>query len=142
MIEIIPNWHPIWVHFAIALLATGSAIYLIFGWRTDPGASVPENPLVVARWMLWLGTTASLAALLTGYWASGSVAHDELGHANMIIHRNWAIGATLLFSIAAGWEFKRRVAVRASVLSTLLIVAVTVALLVTGFEGAENVYEH
>jgi uncharacterized membrane protein len=142
VIEIIPNWHPIWVHFAIALLITGTVIYAGFGWKVNSGNTGPTQPLVVSRWMLWLGAIASLASLLTGYWASTSVAHDDLAHANMLVHRNWAIGATVIFVLGAGLEFLRRNANKASVLSAVLFLAGSAALLVTGMEGAENVYEH
>ena len=142
MIEIIPNWHPIWVHFAIALLVTGTVIYAVFGWKANSGTTEPTQALVVSRWMIWLGAIASLVSLLTGYWASTSVAHDDLAHANMLVHRNWAIGATVIFVIGAGWEFLRRKANRAAVLSVALFLAGSAALLVTGMEGAENVYEH
>ena len=142
MIEIIPNWHPIWVHFAIALLVTGTVIYVGFGWKASSDTTEPTQPLVVSRWMLWLGAIASLASLLTGYWASTSVAHDDLAHANMLVHRNWAIGATVIFVIGAGWEFLRRKANKASVFPAALFLVGSAALLVTGMEGAENVYEH
>jgi uncharacterized membrane protein/ketosteroid isomerase-like protein len=142
VIEIIPNWHPIWVHFAIALLVTGTVIYVVFGWKASAGPIESTQPLVVSRWMLWLGAIASLASLLTGYWASISVAHDDLAHANMLVHRNWAIGATVIFAIGAGWEFLRRKANKASVLSAALFLVGGTALFVTGMEGAENVYEH
>jgi uncharacterized membrane protein/ketosteroid isomerase-like protein len=142
VIEIIPNWHPIWVHFAIALLVTGTVIYAVFGWKANSGTTEPTQALVVSRWMIWLGAIASLVSLLTGYWASTSVAHDDLAHANMLVHRNWAIGATVIFVIGAGWEFLRRKANRAAVLSVALFLAGSAALLVTGMEGAENVYEH
>ena len=142
MIEIIPNWHPIWVHFAIALLITGTVIYAVFGWKARSGMTEPTQPLIVSRWMLWLGAIASLASLLTGYWASTTVAHDDLAHANMLVHRNWAIGTTVIFVIGAGWEFLRRTANKASVLSAALFLAGSAALLMTGLEGAENVYEH
>jgi uncharacterized membrane protein/ketosteroid isomerase-like protein len=142
VIEIVPNWHPIWVHFAIALLVTGTVIYVVFGWKASSDTTEPTQPLVVSRWMLWLGAIASLASLLTGYWASTSVAHDDLAHANMLVHRNWAIGATVIFVIGAGWEFLRRKANKASVFSAALFLVGSAALLVTGMEGAENVYEH
>ena len=142
MIEIIPNWHPIWVHFAIALLITGTVIYAGFGWKAKSSNTELTQPLVVSRWMLWLGAIASLTSLLTGYWASTSVAHDDLAHANMLVHRNWAIGATVVFVLGAGLEFLRRKANKASVLSAVLFLAGSAALLVTGMEGAENVYEH
>jgi uncharacterized membrane protein len=150
VIEIIPNWHPIWVHFAIALLVTGTVIYAVFGWKASSGTTEPTQALtteptqalVFSRWMLWLGAIASLLSLLTGYWASTTVAHDDLAHANMLVHRNWAIGASAIFVIGAGWEFFRRKANRASVFSAALFLAGGAALLVTGMEGAENVYEH
>lgn len=142
MIEIIPNWHPIWVHFAIALLITGTVIYASFGWKANASNTEPTQPLVVSRWMLWLGAIASMASLLTGYWASTSVAHDDLAHANMLVHRNWAIGATVILVLGAGFEFLRRNTNKASVLSAVLFLAGSGALVVTGMEGAENVYEH
>jgi len=142
MIEIIPNWHPIWVHFAIALLATGAAIYLVFGWKPGKVAGAPSNALVVARWMLWLGAFSAVAALLTGYWASGTVAHDDVAHANMMVHRNWAFAATLFFTAVALLEYLRRNDVRASVFSALLLLVGSSTLLMTGLEGAENVYEY
>jgi uncharacterized membrane protein/ketosteroid isomerase-like protein len=142
VIEIIPNWHPIWVHFAIALLITGTVIYASFGWKANASNTEPTQPLVVSRWMLWLGAIASMVSLLTGYWASTSVAHDDLAHANMLVHRNWAIGATVIFVLGAGFEFVRRNTNKASVLSAVLFLAGSGALLVTGMEGAENVYEH
>ena len=141
MIEIIPNWHPIWVHFAIALLITSAGIFLLFGWRTGQ-ANRPSDALIVARWTLWLGVIAAAGALLTGYWASGSVAHDDVGHANMLVHRNWALIAAAIFALAAILEYVKRRAARASIFSILLVAAGGATLAVTGLEGAENVYEH
>ena len=141
MIDIIPNWHPIWVHFAIALLITSAGIFLLFGWRAGP-ANRPSDALIVARWTLWLGVIAAATALVTGYWASGSVAHDDLGHANMMLHRNWAISAAAIFALAAAIELRKRHDARASVFSICLVLAGGVALAVTGLKGAENVYEH
>ena len=51
MIEIIPNWHPILVHFTIGLLAISTALYAA-GY-----ALKKENLLIAARWNLWLGPT-------------------------------------------------------------------------------------
>ena len=141
MIDIIPNWHPIWVHFAIALLITSAGIFLLFGWRAGP-ANRPSDALIVARWTLWLGVIAAATALVTGYWASGSVAHDDLGHVNMMLHRNWAFSAAAIFALAAAVEFLKRAEARASVFSIFLVVAGSAALAVTGLKGAENVYEH
>jgi uncharacterized membrane protein/ketosteroid isomerase-like protein len=142
MIEIVPNWHPIWVHFAIALLITASGVYVLFGWNSGrAGAGMPAA-LIVSRWLLWLGVLAALTAVLTGLWAGNSVRHDELGHANMLVHRNWAIASTVLFGLVALVELLRRSRTRASVVSALLLLAGSAAIAKTGLEGAENVYEH
>lgn len=142
MIEIVPNWHPIWVHFAIALLITAAGIYLLLGWTSGRAGEGPPAALLVSRWLLWLGVLAALAALLTGFWASNSVQHDDLGHANMLVHRNWAIASAVLFGIVALFEFWRRNRTRASVISALLLLAGSAAIAKTGLEGGENVFEH
>jgi uncharacterized membrane protein/ketosteroid isomerase-like protein len=141
MIEIIPNWHPIWVHFAIALLLVSAGLFLLFGWRSTWNGS-QSQALIVARWTLWLGVTAAAGALLTGYWASGTVVHDDAGHANMLLHRNWALIAAVFFALAAILEYMKRKAPRASAFSIVLVVAGGAALGITGLKGAENVYEH
>ena len=141
MIEIIPNWHPIWVHFAVALLSTAAFLFLIFGWR-PPQTNGRTNALIVARWTLRLGVIAAIGALLTGYLASGSVTHDDVSHANMMVHRNWAFAATSIFAIIALIDLMKRNETRISILSFLLLVAGGVTLAKTGLEGAENVYQY
>ena len=141
MIEIIPNWHPIWVHFAVALLCTSAFLFLIFGWRSSQTNS-QTHALIVARWTLRLGVVAAIGALLTGYLASGSVAHDDVSHANMMVHRNWAFAATSIFAIIALIDLMKRNEARISLISILLLVAGGVTLAKTGLEGAENVYQY
>lgn len=142
MIEIVPNWHPVWVHFAIALSITAAGIYLLFGWKSGRADAAPPAALILSRWLLWLGVLAALAALLTGFWASDNVQHDELGHANMLVHRNWAIASAVLFGTAAVLEWLRRSRAGASVISAMLLLAGGFAIAKTGLEGAENVFEH
>lgn len=141
MIEIIPNWHPIWVHFAVALLLTASGLFLLFGWKKDSHGNA-SNALIVARWTLRLGVAAAAGALLTGHWASGTVVHDDLAHSNMMVHRTWAFAAAAAFALAAVIDYLRRPRSSSSVLTNLLVLAGSVALAITGLEGAENVYEH
>ena len=141
MIEIIPNWHPIWVHFAVALLSTAALLFLIFGWRTSQ-TSARRNALIVARWTLRLGVIAAFGALLTGYLASGSVTHDDVSHANMMVHRNWAFTTSGIFLIIALMDNLKRSELRISILSALLLVSGAVTLAITGLEGAENVYKY
>lgn len=141
MIEIIPNWHPVVVHFTIALLLTSSALFSL-------GALLARRPVgssitLVARWNLALGVVAAVVALGTGWQAYNTVAHDEPSHANMTIHLRWALGSAALFlaAAAAAWFDRRRSAGAAGVLLALLVAA-SGALTVTGWLGGENVYRY
>ena len=141
MIELIPNWHPVWVHFAIALLVTGAIGHTIALTR-KPLDGATLQALIVGRWTLWIGVLAAGLALLTGTWAAGSVTHDDVSHANMMVHRNWAFAGTALFLVAAVFEWLRRVKVQASVVTVALSLAGTAAIGVTAYEGGQNVYEY
>ena len=141
MIELIPNWHPVWVHFAIALLVTGAVGHTLALIRKSQGGGMPQA-LIVGRWTLWFGVLGAGLALLTGFWAAGSVTHDDAAHANMMVHRNWAIATTVLFALAAAFEWLRRVQLQASVVTVALCLAGVVAIGVTGYEGGQNVFEY
>lgn len=142
MIDIVPNWHPVWVHFAIGLPIIGTLFYAlawIGGERPCAGGL-----LAAARWNLTAGIAFALAALLTGFLAAGSVPHDDAAHANMLVHRNWALAAAFLFGSAAVliWIEWRKAAQRARIPVLLILLAGSGALAVTGFEGGQNVFEH
>ena len=142
MITIIPNWHPIWTHFAIGLLITGTLFYaLAWAGRERAWAS---SVLAAARWNLMAGTLFALTAVLTGWLAANSVAHDDAAHANMMVHRNWALTATALFVIAGVWLWRQWRSAKAKPSGPLLALLLvgSAALGVTGFEGGQNVYEY
>jgi len=52
-IEIIPNWHPLLVHFTIALFSVSALLYLA-GLLLNK-----SNLLIVAKWNLWIGAFAT-----------------------------------------------------------------------------------
>ncbi len=54
MIEIIPNWHPIFVHFTIALLSLAVGFHVICPFLSD--GTIKQHFTILARWNLWLGT--------------------------------------------------------------------------------------
>lgn len=141
MIEIIPNWHPIFTHFTIGLLLTGSALFLV-GYlfrHNNTGMRITT----AARWNLGIGAAFAVITIATGYQAYYSVAHDTPSHAAMTIHLKWAWTAFVLFAIAAllAWRDRKRLAGAGIVLSIVLIAAAS-ALAVTGYLGGENVYRH
>ncbi len=50
MIEMIPNWHPVFVHFTVALLIIAAAIHLLSHFL--PNGELANQLTIVARWNL------------------------------------------------------------------------------------------
>ena len=140
MIDLVPNWHPVWVHFTVGLLGGGVIFYLlsIAGRSSAWGA----RALAAAYWCTGAGIVFAVAALLTGWWAMNSVAHDDPAHANMLVHRNWAFGTAAVFVIAGLWMWVRRRQTGASFGVLALLLVAFAGLTVTGYEGGQNVFEH
>lgn len=139
--EIIPNWHPFFVHFAFAL-PVSAAGFLLASHILKQRPYAPQLA-TTGRWTLWVGTVAAAFAAAAGLQAYYSVGHDAAAHAAMTVHLKWALAALVLLAHAAflGWRDRERpVGARAS-FGISLAVALSV-LGVTGFLGAENVYRH
>lgn len=128
MIEIIPNYHPFFVHFPIAY-ATAALFFfaagILFGEK-----SWAAQCLVFARWMLWAATIFAGIAAVFGWFAYNSVDHDEAGHQAMTLHRNWALATQgVLTLLAAIW-----------IPDPLLVAWLLV--ISTAWHGSEVVYRH
>ena len=101
MIEILPNWHPVFVHFTVALPFT-AAVLLWIGW------ALRESPLgvtclTIGHWLLWLGGGVTVATVAAGIYAFLTVAHSDAAHAPMLDHRNWALATAALWWALALW---------------------------------------
>ena len=145
MIEIIPNWHPVFVHFTVALLSVAVALYLLV--RILPGTSVRQELAIVARWSLWIGAVLALATAAAGWLAYNSVAHDDISHAAMTEHRNWALVTATIFVILALWSWGQWWQQHPSggVTGVVFLLALTVGgvlLAGTAWRGAELVYRY
>ena len=106
MIEIIPNWHPMLVHFTVGLLSLSVFLHVLA--RLPLSSSLRGEWRIVAEWLLWLGGVFALATAVTGWLAYNSVEHDDVSHAAMTTHRNWALptaggvrGAGAMVGVAA-----------------------------------------
>ena len=136
-IEIIPNWHPIFVHFTVALLSLSSLLYLAGLVLRRP------NLLIVARWNLWIGAGITVGTVLAGFYAYNTVAHDGPSHAAMTDHKNWALVTASIFGVLAIWSLaKHRGAKSVSSGFVVLILLASGLLAVTGYKGGEVVYRH
>jgi uncharacterized membrane protein len=140
MLDIIPNWHPIFVHFTVALLALAVGLFAVSPLLKPP---LQEQWRIVARWLLWFGAGVTLLTGLTGLYAFNTVAHDTVSHAAMTDHRNWAVATIVIFLILAAWSILR--ARRKQALGAVFAVALVAAggvLASTAWRGGEVVYRY
>jgi len=140
MLDIIPNWHPIFVHFTVALLALAVGLFVVSPLLKPP---LREQWRIVARWLLWFGAGFTLATGLTGLYAYNTVAHDTPSHAAMTDHRNWAVATIVLFLAMAVWSAIR--VRRNQALGAVFIAAMVAAggvLASTAWRGGEVVYRY
>lgn len=135
-----PNLHPIFVHFVVGLLFTGAIAHAVTafapqeaGWRGRLQAA--------ADWMLGLGILAAVGAVIAGFDAYYSVAHDADSHAAMTTHRNWALTAAALFTGLGAWRFATRKSAPGA-LFALASLAAAALLTVTAWWGGKLVFEH
>ncbi len=139
--DILPNWHPFFVHYTIAFCSVGAVLYLggIFApLLPDMRAKV----LLLARFCLWLGALLTLVTVLTGLYAFATVAHTASAHLPMIDHRNWALATALIGCVLGLLIFWQRNETQTSKVVAMLAGALFVLVMVTGYKGAELVYRY
>ena len=141
MITILPNWHPIFVHFTVALLIVAAAMHVVSHFVSDTGL---KNQLTItARWNLWIGIAFTVLTVAAGWYAFNTVTHDAPSHLAMIEHRNWAlITFAVLLGIAAWEVYLYRHRKGKSWLFTSLLVLAASLLLSTAWHGGELVYRY
>lgn len=146
MVTIIPNWHPIFVHFTVALFSTSVGLFLVSYILNASKKS--ENALtreceIVARWCLWLSALVTILTVLFGFYAYYTVKHDAISHMAMTVHRNWAMTTAILIYIVAGWSVFSYIKRKKITVLFLIILLITEGLLLsTAWHGGELVYRH
>lgn len=140
MFEIIPNWHPIFVHFTIALLSLSVLLYAVIP-LVKP--QLQNEWQTVARWALWFGALVTVITGLSGLYAYNTVNHDTPSHLAMTDHRNWAAVTIVSFLALASWSvFWTR---KKKILGISFIVCMVIAgalLASTAWRGGEVVFRH
>jgi uncharacterized membrane protein len=141
MIEIIPNLHPLTVHFPIAL----AVVALVFqtGARLFAARRWAQQWAVVGHWALWIAALSAVVAVFFGWQAFNSVDHDAAGHLAMLVHRAWAVPSAAALVVLAAWDAWRQPAERANPWWFVALLAGAVAALgATAWHGAGLVYRH
>ncbi len=140
MPEIIPNFHPIFVHFTVALLSLSVVLFVVTPFVNPP---LKEQWQTVARWALWFGAGITIITGIAGLHAYNTVAHDTPSHLAMTDHRNWAIVAIVLFLALAAWSiiWVRKGRALGLVFVVCMVIA-GVVLASTAWRGGEVVYRY
>lgn len=142
MIEVIPNWHPLLVHFPIALISLSAFFHLAARLlRNQPRCA--SHCAVLAHSTLWLSALTVLPTVILGWLASNTVDHDEAGHAAMLLHRTWALATVLALTVLAGldaWRHKVDAIPTWPFAGAVIMAWALVAS--TAWHGAELVYRH
>ncbi|HHT7621122.1 TPA: DUF2231 domain-containing protein [Legionella pneumophila] len=146
MIEIIPNWHPIFVHFTVALFTVSVIFYALIyfasntRWKINPFIVELE---IVVRWCLWLAALSTIATVSAGFYAFYTVKHGAMAHAVKVIHRNWALATASAILLVAFWMVLRYIKhQKPTLLFLMALFLVQVLLLTTAWYGAELVYRY
>jgi len=140
MIEIIPNFHPIFVHFTVALFSLSVGLFVVTLFMDG---TLKEQWLTVAHWTLWFGAGFTILTGLSGLDAYNTVAHDAPSHIAMTEHRNWALATISLFLALAAWSFMR--VRRKQTLGAVFAVTMVIAgglLISTAWHGGELVFRY
>ena len=141
MIAILPNWHPIFVHFTVALYLSSSLLFV--AGLAFPGRRWTAACLTTAHWNLWLGAVLTIITVAAGIYAFNTVRHDEASHLAMTDHRNWALATAAVWwalALWAVWKARRNPEVRTGFVAAVVL---GVGLLgVTGWKGGELVYRY
>lgn len=141
MIEIIPNYHPIFVHFTLGLL--GSAVGLFILTRVISNPDLKHQLLTVAHWNLWLGALVTVITVVAGWYAFNTVKHDDPAHVVMLEHRNLALTTFAIVVALAVWSWRKyRPSKQVSPLFVAGALLAAGLLVATAWHGAELVFRH
>lgn len=140
-IEILPNWHPFFVHFTIALIFVGALLYLITNFFSAH-SKWRQEILLVSTWSLFLAAGFTVFTLIAGVHAYLTVAHDGASHNAMVDHRNWGIATGVLLLISLGLlKFSSSHSI-GKLLTSCFLILLLGSVLITGYKGSHLVYHY
>lgn len=146
MIEILPNWHPIFVHMTVTLVSISVIFYFLSyftQFKNKFSSGIVLEFEVVARWCLWLAGIITIFTVIAGFHAYYTVKHDAISHVIMTTHRNWALSTATIILITAIWSVWRYFHKKVLSLSFIIILPfMQILLLITAWYGAELVFRY
>ena len=141
MIEIIPNFHPVVVHFPIAL--TIVAFISALSSQLFKKRAFASHLAIISHYMLWLAAATAIVAVAFGWLAYNSVNHDDAGHAAMTVHKYWAFTTAVVLVLLALLDFKKHLSSTIMPLYLVGLLGLASGLVgATAWLGGEVVYRH
>lgn len=139
--KILPGWHPIVVHFPLALVV--SAAILLSCARLLRTQRFTSTLSTVGTWNLCLGAIAALCALGSGLAAVIGLDAGAAARQAVSVHLKWAVFTTLALVLLAVWRGSGNAQEsRPSWVFIIVLLAATAALIVTGYHGGQNVFKY
>jgi uncharacterized membrane protein len=126
------SWHPVLVHLPLVGLILAAAFDLAAVHRR----SARWHDAATALW--WLGLIGAAAAITTGLIAYNRVEHSDIGHAEMVLHRNVALASVAVLLITALRRWRRPYSRGAALLGLFGALGLAGA----GYLGGDLVYRH
>lgn len=126
------SWHPVLVHIPLV----GLLLAVAFDLLAAQSRSTRWRDAATVLW--WIGLLGATAAVTTGFLAYSRVEHSDLGHEEMVLHRNLALAAVAVLLITALWRWRRPYSRSAALLG--LVGALGLA--GVGYLGGDLVFRH
>ena len=137
----LPPWHPIAVHFPLALALTGAVA--LSASRFEALRRHRAALATVGTWNVCLGAVGALFALGTGLAAVVSIHVGPAARSAVALHVKWAIFTSMALLLLAVWRGAGGAQdARPSRWFLAVMWAVAAALIVTGYRGGQNVYRY
>jgi uncharacterized membrane protein len=135
------QWHPMLVHFPLALNLTGFLCLLVS--RLLQPIEARSSLAACGHWNLILGSLAALLTLGSGLYAAWHLRVYGDAQYSVSRHMIWAVCTSQLLALLALWRMLTNTAKTppSQLFLTLLLVACG-GLIVTGYYGGENVYHY
>jgi len=138
---LMPGWHPIIVHFPLALIVTGTVSLSLA--RLVPGARIAATLATLGTWNLCLGAVAVFFALGTGLAATIGLQIGAAAHQALTAHVKSAVVTAILVLLVAVWRGAGTADDSRPTGGFLVMLwLATAALTVTGYRGGQNVYRY
>jgi uncharacterized membrane protein len=135
-----PGWHPLVVHFPLALVLIAAP--LLLAARLLRSDAIASTAAIVGTWNLCLGAVAAVFALGTGLAGVLDLDVSAAARQAISVHLKWAMFSTLALVLLAIWRGAgTRQGSRPSWVFIVVLFAAAAALVVTGYRGGQNVYE-